>query len=165
MKQTRLALFSFVIAAALAACSKQPAENPPAKTGGPAAAPTGQMAPAHTPSTVPPSTEAGPSAHSSTVTQIADVWQNRQQLAGKTVTVQGKVVKFNGGILGRNWVHVQDGSGRAEDKTNDLTVTTSDDVAIGDQVLATGVVGIDRDFTAGYAYPVLLENARVTKSK
>ncbi len=117
------------------------------------------MAPAHTPSTVPPSTEAATAP--SSVTSIADVWTNRKALAGKTVTVQGKVVKFNGGILGRNWVHVQDGSGTAGDKTNDLTITTSDEVAVGDQVVATGVVGIDRDFTAGYAYPVMLENARV----
>ncbi len=164
MTQTRLALFSFVLAAALGACSRQPATNqPPANAAEPAAAPTGQMAPAHTPATVPPSTAAAPTALF--VTEIADVWKNRKGLAGKTVTVQGKVVKFNGGILGRNWVHIQDGSGKAEEKNNDLTVTTSDEPAVGDQVVATGVVGIDRDFTAGYAYPVMLENARVTRKK
>ena len=54
---------------------------------------------------------------------IADVWANRTKLAGKTVTVRGTVVKFNGGILDRNWVHLQDGSGKAADGTNDLTVT------------------------------------------
>ena len=49
---------------------------------------------------------------------IADVWAKRAALAGKTVTVNGTVVKFNGGILGRNWVHLQDGSGKtAEEPT------------------------------------------------
>jgi hypothetical protein len=162
LRQTRLALLSLVLAVAPTACSKQPAaEQPPATAAQPAAAPTGQMAPAHTPSTVPPSTESATAP--SSVTPIADVWKNRKALAGKTVTVQGKVVKFNGGILGRNWVHVQDGSGTADDKTNDLTITTSDEVAVGDQVVASGVVGIDRDFTAGYAYPVMIENGRVTR--
>ena len=46
------------------------------------------MAPAHTPSTVPPSTE--PATAPPSVTPIADVWKNRKALAGKTVTVQGK---------------------------------------------------------------------------
>ncbi len=162
MRQTRLALVSLVFAAALAACSKQPAKDqPPAGAAQPAAAPTGQMAPAHTPATVPPSTETATAPGS--VTQIAEVWTNRKALAGKTVTVRGKVVKFNGGILGRNWLHVQDGSGKGEDKTNDLTITTSDEAAVGDEIVATGVVGIDRDFTAGYAYPVMLENARLTR--
>ncbi len=160
----RLAVIPFVLAAALAACSKQPAGTgqPPAGAAEPAAAPTGQMAPAHTPATVPPST-AVPGDTSASVTQVADIWKNRKGLSGKTVTIQGKVVRFNGGILGRNWVHVQDGSGKAEERNNDLTVTTGDEVAVGDQVVATGVVAVERDFTAGYAYPVMLENARVTK--
>jgi hypothetical protein len=96
-------------------------------------------------------------------TEIADVWANRKALAGKTVTVRGKVVKFNGGILDRNWLHLQDGTGKAADGSNDLTVTTSDDLKVGDIVTITGTVGIDRDFTAGYAYPVIIENARVIR--
>ena len=96
-------------------------------------------------------------------TAIADVWSRRKALAGKTVTVRGKVVKFNPGILGRNWVHLQDGSGKAADKTNDLTVTTDATVKVGDVVTFTGIVAIDQDFGAGYAYPVLLEKATLTE--
>ena len=95
---------------------------------------------------------------------IADVWARRASLAGKTVTVHGQVVKFNGGILGRNWFHLQDGTGKAADNTNDVTVTTSEDtmVQVGDMVTVTGTVAIDQDFSAGYAYPVMIENGRVT---
>ena len=94
-------------------------------------------------------------------TPIATVWANRKALAGKTVTVHGKVVKFNGGILDRNWIHVQDGSGKAEDGTNDILVTTDATAKVGDVITATGVVAVDKDFTAGYAYKVLIEKASI----
>ena len=92
---------------------------------------------------------------------IADVWAKRAALAGKTVTVRGKVVKFNGGIMGRNWLHIQDGSGKAADATHDLTVTTDAVVTLGDIVTAKGVLAIDKDFGAGYAYKAILESAIV----
>lgn len=44
---------------------------------------------------------------------IADVWMNRVDLAGTQATVRGRVVKYNAAILGRNWFHIQDGSGQA----------------------------------------------------
>jgi hypothetical protein len=93
---------------------------------------------------------------------IADLWQRKAELAGSQVTVQGRVVKYNAAILGRNWLHLEDGSGELEQGTNDITVTTTDEVAIGDVVTATGTVSVDRDFGAGYTYTVMLEDATVT---
>ena len=92
---------------------------------------------------------------------IADVWAKRAALAGKTVTINGTVVKFNGGILGRNWLHVQDGSGKADDGTNDITVTTEAAAKVGDVVTVTGKVVVDKDFGSGYAYKVLIEDAKI----
>ncbi len=92
---------------------------------------------------------------------VARVWADRKALAGKTVTVRGKVVKFNGGILDRNWMHVQDGSGTAADGTNDLLITSDAVAKVGDVITATGLVAVDRDFSAGYAYKVMLEKATV----
>jgi hypothetical protein len=94
---------------------------------------------------------------------IAEVWQRRASLAGRTATVAGRVVKFNGGILNRNWVHIQDGSGAAKEGTNDLLVTTGDVARVGDVVTATGKIAVDQDFGAGYAYKVLLEAATVRR--
>lgn len=94
-------------------------------------------------------------------TSIADVWAKRTMLAGKEITVRGKVVKVNTGILDRNWIHLQDGSGSAADGTNDLTVTTDADVKVGDIVTVTGVLAVGRDFGAGYAYDAILENAKL----
>jgi hypothetical protein len=94
-------------------------------------------------------------------TTVAGVWANRKSLAGKTVTVRGKVVKFNGGIMGRNWIHIQDGTGTAADGTHDLLLTSDAAASVGDVITATGTVAIDKDFTAGYAYAVLVEGAKI----
>jgi hypothetical protein len=92
---------------------------------------------------------------------IADVWAGKSRLAGSTVTVRGRVVKFNPGIMGTNWMHLQDGSGSAANGTHDLTVTTPAAVTVGAVVTATGTVAVDQDFGAGYAYPVMIREAAV----
>ena len=129
-------------------------EQPSARSADPIA-----MAPAHGGAAAP----TGPIVQPTGATSVADVWAQRKALAGKTVMVKGKVVKYNGEILGRNWVHIQDGTGTAADGTNDLTITTTDETKVGDLVTVTGIVAIDKDFTAGYAYPVIVENAKIAK--
>ena len=94
---------------------------------------------------------------------IAEVWARKDQLAGTPVTVRGTVVKVNNGILDRNWLHLQDGSGEAKDGTNDLTVTTSETVKVGDVVTLRGTLGTKKDFGAGYAYDAILEQATVAR--
>jgi hypothetical protein len=92
---------------------------------------------------------------------VAQVWADRTRLAGTKVTVRGRVVKYNSGILGRNWLHLQDGSGSSGEGTHDLTVTTAATSRVGLVVTATGTVVVDKDFGAGYSYKVLLEDATV----
>ena len=92
---------------------------------------------------------------------IADVFARKTSLSGKPVTVRGKVVKFNGGIMDRNWLHIQDGSGSADAHDDDLTITTDAAVKVGDVVTVTGMVGTGKDFGAGYAYDVIVERATV----
>ena len=65
--------------------------------------------------------------------------------------------------MGKNWIHLRDGSGTPEGKDNDVTVTTNDTVAKGDVVLVKGIVAVDRDFGSGYTYAVVVEDAKVTK--
>jgi hypothetical protein len=93
---------------------------------------------------------------------VVAIWANLKALDGKTVTVRGKVVKFNAGILGRNWLHIQDGSGKPADGTHDLTVTTDGVAQVGDIVTVTGKVGLNKDFGAGYVYRVIVEGASVS---
>jgi hypothetical protein len=94
---------------------------------------------------------------------VAEVWAQRKALKDKPVSIRGKVVKFNPGIMGKNWIHLRDGSGTADKKDNDITVTTADTVAVGDVVTAQGKVLVEKDFGAGYAYPVIIEEAKVAK--
>jgi hypothetical protein len=94
---------------------------------------------------------------------VAQVFAERLSLKDRTVSVRGKVVKANTAIMGRNWIHLRDGSGSREKKDDDLTVTTQDGAAVGDIVVAKGVVHLDRDFGAGYSYPVVVEDAKVTR--
>lgn len=93
---------------------------------------------------------------------VSEVWAQRAQLKEKPVTVRAKVVKYNPGIMGKNWLHIRDGSGQSG-KDNDLTVTTDDTAAVGDVVVVKGKVQVERDFGAGYKYPVLVEDAKLSK--
>ncbi|MBI2307964.1 MAG: hypothetical protein HYU78_11755 [Rhodocyclales bacterium] len=92
---------------------------------------------------------------------VAAVHQEKTALSGKTVSVQGKVVKVNNGIMGRNFVHVQDGTGDAGAGSNNLIVTSKDTAQVGQQVAVSGKVTLNRDFGAGYMYPLLLEEASI----
>jgi hypothetical protein len=94
---------------------------------------------------------------------VAEVVIGKDRLKDKTVLIRGKVVKFTPQVMGRNWVHLQDGSGSASDNTHDVLVTTKDKAAIGDVVLARGVVHTDKDLGSGYSYKVLIEEASLQK--
>ena len=93
---------------------------------------------------------------------IADVFTRRAALSGKSVTVRGTVVKFNSGIMDRNWLHIQDGSGTSDAHNNDLTVTLDAVVKVGDVVTLSGVLGTNKDFGAGYAYDAIVEKAVIS---
>jgi hypothetical protein len=90
---------------------------------------------------------------------VAEIVAKRSDLNNRTVVVHAKVVKFNAGIMGKNWVHVRDGSGSEADNSHDILVTTQDVAKVGDTVTVRGVVHTNRDFGSGYAYKVLVEDA------
>jgi hypothetical protein len=92
---------------------------------------------------------------------IADLYGKKDSYNGKSVKICGKVVKYSGGIMNKNWVHIQDGT-RAGDKF-DLAVTTQDSVKVGDVVIFEGVIALNKDVGAGYFYDVIMENAGVKK--
>ncbi|HPF69462.1 MAG TPA: nucleotide-binding protein [Candidatus Krumholzibacteria bacterium] len=90
---------------------------------------------------------------------VAEIFTGAAGLKDKTVKVRGRVVKFTANVMGTNWIHIQDGTGA--DGTHDLTVTTSATAKVGDVVLVEGPLSVDRDFGAGYRYPVIIEGATV----
>lgn len=90
---------------------------------------------------------------------VAEIYAGKEHLAGQTVKVRGVVVKFTPGIMGTNWVHLQDGTGA--EGSHDLTVTTDATVKVGDLVTIKGVLSLDKDFGAGYSYEVIVERAEL----
>jgi hypothetical protein len=85
--------------------------------------------------------------------------QDAAALAGQTVAVRGIAVKVSNAIMGKNWVHLQDGSGDAG--SNDLTVTATNKVEVGAIITASGTLATNLDFGYGYTYAVLLEDAAI----
>lgn len=90
---------------------------------------------------------------------IQEIFTDKVALKGKEVTVRGKVVKYNAGIMGKNWLHIQDGTGA--EGSNDLTLTTGSSAKVGDTVLVTGKVTTEKDFGSGYKFAVIIEDAKV----
>lgn len=90
---------------------------------------------------------------------VAEINTKAVELKDKPVLVHGKVVKYNPGIMGKNWIHLRDGSGTEADSSNDILVTTQSQANVGDVVTVKGTVRTDKDFGAGYSYKVLIEEA------
>lgn len=88
---------------------------------------------------------------------VAEIFAKRKKLDGKQISVRGKVMKVSSEIMGRNWVHLQDGSGDSKAGTHSLLVTTSEEAKLGETVTASGTVVKDKDFGSGYRYQVLIE--------
>jgi hypothetical protein len=160
LKSIPASLLALTVAAVLAGCAKEPASTS-------AAAP--EAAPATPPMTEPHPMPAAPAeevdlsgiAKADGGKTVAEVFAEKDQLSGQQVVLRGKVVKSNPGIMGKNWLHVRDGSGA--EGTNDLTVTTAGAApAVGDLVLVKGPVSLNRDLGMGYTYDVIVEDAEVT---
>jgi len=88
---------------------------------------------------------------------VAEIYKHKTEHGHQQITIRGEVVKVNNGILGLNWVHLQDGSNHNGDF--DLTVTTQEVCQVGDVVTFIGKISLNKDFGAGYSYPVLMEEA------
>ncbi len=133
-----------------------PASMPP--TGAPAA-----MPPAHGAMTPPPvALQKVAKANGADAHIISEIFARRASLKDKPVTVKAKVLKYMSGIMGKNWMHLADGSGSPQARDFDLTITTLDTAKVGDVVTVKGVVHLDRDFGSGYVYPVIIEDAKVS---
>ncbi|MDN3642417.1 GW dipeptide domain-containing protein [Lutimonas halocynthiae] len=88
---------------------------------------------------------------------IGELYSNAEKFKEKTVTIRGQVVKVNMDIMDRNWVHLVDGT-KGDDRS-DLTFTTKELVKVGDTVVFKGILALDREFGAGYVYPLIVEEA------
>lgn len=90
---------------------------------------------------------------------IAEIFATKADLGGKEVKIRAKVAKFTPQVMGKNWIHLRDGTGA--EGSNDLAVNTAANAKVGDTVLVTGKITLDKDFGFGYKYAVIIEDATV----
>lgn len=92
---------------------------------------------------------------------LAELFANKTNYANRKVKIHGKVVKYNSGIMGKNWIHLQDGteySGK-----NDLTITTNMATSLNETITIEGTIVLDKDFGSGYFYQIILEEGIIIK--
>jgi hypothetical protein len=94
---------------------------------------------------------------------VEQIYNDMDKLNGKIIRIRGKVVKYNPEIMGRNWIHIQDGT--ASGSSYDLMVTSKDQTSVGQIITIEGKVATNKDFGAGYTYKVMVEDANVKVEK
>jgi hypothetical protein len=92
---------------------------------------------------------------------IAELYAKKAAYSGKEVSIRGEVVRFSKEIMGKNWVHLQDGT--KDSSGFDLTITTLDSLKVGDVVIFKGKISLKKDFGSGYFYEVLMEDGTIRK--
>ena len=92
---------------------------------------------------------------------VGECFARAKELDNKKVRVRGKVVKVSRMIMGRNWVHIQDGTGNPMENTHDLVVTTQAEPKLDSVVTVEGTLHDNRDFGAGYKYNAIIEDAEI----
>ncbi len=98
----------------------------------------------------------GPNAYT-----VEELYKNSKKLNNKKIVVRGKVVKISSGVMKKNWIHIQDGSGNEKSGNYDLVVTSDALPVVGDIVTVSGTLYKNKDFGSGYKYAVIIENANI----
>ncbi|MBK6783998.1 MAG: hypothetical protein IPG79_09650 [Saprospiraceae bacterium] len=93
---------------------------------------------------------------------LKNLFADPKKYDGKIITVSGEITKVNNGIMGRNWVHMNDGS-KNNGKNIDLTITTQMNIPVGAKVALSGKIVLNKDFGAGYRYDVIMEEAQALR--
>jgi hypothetical protein len=94
---------------------------------------------------------------------VQEIFANSGKLNKKNVVVRGKVVKVSAGIMGKNWIHIQDGTGTQAKKNHNLVCTSQDMADVDDVVTISGVLAKDKDFGGGYKYSAIIEESTIKK--
>ncbi|NNF34610.1 MAG: hypothetical protein HKN68_10900 [Saprospiraceae bacterium] len=96
---------------------------------------------------------------------LTDLFTDAEKFRNKTIIVKGKVVKINPNILGKNWIHIQDGTKDDDGEFHDLTITSEEIFEVDDEIVIKGKIILDKNFGAGYIYDVIMEEAESYKKR
>jgi hypothetical protein len=90
---------------------------------------------------------------------IAELYAKKDSYSGRTVKIRGEVTKYTPAVMGKNWIHLQDGTD-ANGKF-DLAVTSDAEMKVGDMVTLEGKISLNKDLGYGYFFDVIMEEAAV----
>jgi hypothetical protein len=99
------------------------------------------------------------------VVSLTDLFNDAEKFRNKTIIVKGTVVKINPNILGKNWIHIQDGSKDDDGELHDLTITSEEIFEVDDEITIKGKIILDKNFGAGYIYDVIMEEGESYKKR
>jgi hypothetical protein len=106
-----------------------------------------------------PATEPVAKATGADAKTVAEIVGGRQALSGKKVSVRARVDRVSPNIMGKNWVHLRDGSGTPAAANYDVIATSTELPKVGAIVVARGTVRSDVEVGGGHAFKVVVENA------
>ena len=92
---------------------------------------------------------------------VGKLLETRTDYSGRNIKIKGRVTKFNPAIMGKNWIHIQDGT--EFNGGFDLTITTDSQLAIGDTATFEGKITLKKDFGYGYFYEVIMEDGKLVR--
>ena len=104
-----------------------------------------------------------PKATGANAHTVQEIFTDSAKLNKKKVVVRGKVVKVSSGIMGKNWIHIQDGTGNQAKKNHNLVCTSKSMADVGDVVTVSGILAKDKDFGGGYKYTAIVEDSTISK--
>lgn len=104
-----------------------------------------------------------PKATGANAYTVQEIFAKSAKLNKKKVVVRGKVVKVSSGIMGKNWIHIQDGTGSEGKKNHNLVCTSLEMADVDDVVTISGILAKDKDFGGGYKYSAIVEETKITK--
>ncbi len=90
---------------------------------------------------------------------IAELYENSKKYEGKIVKIRGRVTKYNSRIMGKNWIHLQDGT--SSSGSFDFTATSVDETKVGDIITIEGEIVLNKDFGSGYFFEIIMEEGKI----
>ncbi len=93
---------------------------------------------------------------------LLTLFEDTKKYNQKNIKVHGEIVKANYQIMNRNWYHIQ--AKNTKGKILDLTITSQENIKVGDHASFEGMLSLNKDFGSGYRYNVILEDATLIKN-
>jgi hypothetical protein len=92
---------------------------------------------------------------------VEALYKDSTKLNGKEVLLRAKVLKVSNYIMGKNWITLSDGTGKAPLDT--IKATTQELLSPGQTITLKGILKTDVNLGSGYHYKVLIEKVTIKK--